>query len=173
MSEGSKLKVVIEWGSMKHVAEGDADTVLKEVTAFIAKVFPAFEPLSKIIFTPDYMAMLTDLSSLVNIGPNGEIILVRSGLSADQAIGLTLLGSQIASKIGKKQSDDMSVEELASSIRKTSKTVRNTVVEMCKASLVERTGRGTYRITTIGMKELLDDMKAMLESEKNQQGGSY
>ncbi len=173
MSEGSKLKVVIEWGSMKHVAEGDADTVLKEVTAFIAKVFPAFEPLSKIMFTPDYMAMLTDLSSLVNIGPNGEIILVRSGLSADQAIGLTLLGSQIASKIGKKQSDDMSVEELASSIRKTSKTVRNTVVEMCKASLVERTGRGTYRITTIGMKELLDDMKAMLESEKNQQGGSY
>ncbi|MCJ7505917.1 hypothetical protein MUP05_05550 [Candidatus Bathyarchaeota archaeon] len=173
MSEGSKLKVVIEWGSMKHVAEGDADTVLKEVTAFIAKVFPAFEPLSKILFTPDYMAMLTDLSSLVNIGPNGEIILVRSGLSADQAIGLTLLGSQIASKIGKKQSDDMSVEELASSIRKTSKTVRNTVVEMCKASLVERTGRGTYRITTIGMKELLDDMKAMLESEKNQQGGSY
>jgi hypothetical protein len=158
---------------MKHVAEGDADTVLKEVTAFIAKVFPAFEPLSKIMFTPDYMAMLTDLSSLVNIGPNGEIILVRSGLSADQAIGLTLLGSQIASKIGKKQSDDMSVEELASSIRKTSKTVRNTVVEMCKASLVERTGRGTYRITTIGMKELLDDMKAMLESEKNQQGGSY
>lgn len=173
MSEGSKLKVVIEWGSMKHVAEGDADTVLKEVTAFIAKVFPAFEPLSKIMFTPDYMAMLTDLSSLVNIGPNGEIILVRSGLSADQAIGLTLLGSQIANKIGKKQSDDMSVEELASSIRKTSKTVRNTVVEMCKASLVERTGRGTYRITTIGMKELLDDMKAMLESEKNQQGGSY
>jgi len=173
LSEGSKLKVVIEWGSMKHVAEGDADTVLKEVTAFIAKVFPAFEPLSKIMFTPDYMAMLTDLSSLVNIGPNGEIILVRSGLSADQAIGLTLLGSQIASKIGKKQSDDMSVEELASSIRKTSKTVRNTVVEMCKASLVERTGRGTYRITTIGMKELLDDMKAMLESEKNQQGGSY
>lgn len=173
MSEGSKLKVVIEWESMKHVAEGDADTVLKEVTAFIAKVFPAFEPLSKIMFTPDYMAMLTDLSSLVNIGPNGEIILVRSGLSADQAIGLTLLGSQIASKIGKKQSDDMSVEELASSIRKTSKTVRNTVVEMCKASLVERTGRGTYRITTIGMKELLDDMKAMLESEKNQQGGSY
>jgi len=173
LSEGSKLKVVIEWGSMKHVAEGDADTVLKEVTAFIAKVFPAFEPLSKIMFTPDYMAMLTDLSSLVNIGPNGEIILVRSGLSADQAIGLTLLGSQIASKIGKKQSDDMSVEELASSIRKTSKTVRNMVVEMCKASLVERTGRGTYRITTIGMKELLDDMKAMLESEKNQQGGSY
>jgi hypothetical protein len=173
LSEGSKLKVVIEWGSMKHVAEGDADTVLKEVTAFIAKVFPAFEPLSKIMFTPDYMAMLTDLSSLVNIGPNGEIILVRSGLSADQAISLTLLGSQIASKIGKKQSDDMSVEELASSIRKTSKTVRNTVVEMCKASLVERTGRGTYRITTIGMKELLDDMKAMLESEKNQQGGSY
>jgi len=173
LSEGSKLKVVIEWGSMKHVAEGDADTVLKEVTAFIAKVFPAFEPLSKIMFTPDYMAMLTDLSSLVNIGPNGEIILVRSGLSADQAIGLTLLGSQIASKIGKKQSDDMSVEELASSIRKTSKTVRNTVVEMCKASLVERTGRGTYRITTIGMKELLDDLKAMLESEENQQGGSY
>jgi len=173
LSETERLKVTIEWKDMKHVAEGDADTVFKEVTAFIIKIFPTLEPLSKIMFTPDFTAMLTDLSSLVNIGPNGEIILLRSGLSADQAIGLTLLGSQVASKIGKKPSDDMSVEELASSIRKTSKTVRNTVVEMCKTALVERTGRGTYRITTIGMKELLDDVKAMLESENNQQGGSY
>jgi hypothetical protein len=173
LSEKSKIKVTIEWGNMKHVAEGDVDAVFREITTFIAKVQPAFEPLSKIMFTPDYMAMLTDLSPLVNIGPNGEIILLRSGLSADQAIGLTLLGSQIANKIGRKQIDDMSVEELASSIRKAAKTVRNTVVEMCKTSLVERTGRGTYRITTIGMKELLDDLKAMLESEKNQQGGGY
>ncbi len=171
MSEAPKLKVTIEWGNAKHIAEGDADTVFREVTAFITKVFPALETLSKITFTPDYASILTDLSSLINIGPNGEIILLRSGLPADQAIGLTLLGSQAASKIGKKQSDDMSVEELASSIRKTAKTVRNTVVEMSKTNFVERTGRGTYRITTIGMKELLDDVKAILESEGRQQGG--
>jgi len=171
LSETPKLKVVIEWGNMKHIAEGDAETVFKEVASFLAKVFPALETLSKIAFTPDYAAMLADLSSLINIGPSGEIILLRPGLPADQAIGLTLLGSQVASKIGKKQSDDMSVEELASSIRKTAKTVRNTVVEMSKTNFVERTGRGTYRITTIGMKELLDDVKAILESEGRHQGG--
>jgi len=171
LSETPKLKVVIEWRDMKHTAEGDPDAVFKEVTAFILKIFPALETLSKITFTLDYAAMLTDLSSLINIGPNGEIILQRPGLPADQAIGLTLLGSQVASKIGKKQSDDMSVEELASSIRKTPKTVRNTVVEMSKTNFVERTGRGTYRITTIGMKELLDDVKAILESEGRHQGG--
>jgi hypothetical protein len=169
----SKLKVTIEWRDLKHVAEGDADQVLKEIMTFITKSFPAFEPLSKITFTPDYLTMLNDLASLVQIGPSGEIILLRSGLSADQAIGFTLLGSQVACKTGKKQNDDMSVEELASSIRKTPKTVRNTVVEMCKTSFVERTGRGTYRITTAGMKELLDDLKAMLESESGQQGGGY
>ncbi len=157
---------------MKHVAEGDVDAVFREVTAFVTKVSPAFEALSRIMFTPDYVAMLTDLSALINIGPAGEIILQRLGLPADQAIGLTLLGSKIAGKIGKKQSDDMSVDELASSIRKTAKTVRNTVVEMTKANLVERTGRGTYRITMIGVKELLDDVKAILESEAHQQGGS-
>ena len=173
MSEKPKLKVTIEWGDLRHVTEGDVDAVFRGVTAFITKSFPAFEPLSKIMFAPDYLTMLNDLSSLIQIGPNGEIILLRSGLSADQAIGFTLLGAQVASKIGKKQSDDMSVEELASSIRKTPKTVRNTVVEMCKTSLVERTGRGTYRIATIGMKELLDDLKAMLEPESGQQGGGY
>jgi len=156
---------------MKHTAEGDADTVFKEVTVFIGRVFPDLETLSKITFTPDYAAMLADLSSMINIGLNGEIILLRSGLPADRAIGLTLLGSQVASKIGKRQNDDMSVEELASSIRKTAKTVRNTVVEMSKTNFVERTGRGTYRITTIGMKELLDDVKAILESEERQRGG--
>lgn len=171
MSETPKLKVTIEWRDMKHTAEGNPDEVFKEIVFFMSKIFPALETLSRITFTPDYAAILNDLSSLVNIGPNGEIILQRPGLPADQAIGLTLLGSQVASKIGKKQSDDMSVEELASSIRKTPKTVRNTVVEMTKTNYVERTGRGTYRITTIGMKELLDDVKAILESEGRQQGG--
>lgn len=173
MSETPRLRVLIEWRDMKHTAEGDADAVLKEVAAFIAKIFPALEPLSKITFTPDYVAMLNDLSSLLNIGPSGEIILLRPGLPAEQAIGLTLLGSQVACKIGKKQSDDMSVEELASSIRKTAKTVRNTVVEMSKTNIVERTGRGTYRITTIGMKELLDDVNALLEPEEHRQGGGH
>lgn len=160
----------IQYRDLKHTVEGNVEEVLIELMKFFSKIHPALEIVSKISFTPDYVQLTEVLSEFVNIGPDGEVILVKSGLSADKAIGVVLLGAYVAKKIGKKPSDDMSVEELASSTRKALKTVRNTIVEMAKSNILERTGRGTYRITTIGMKELIEDLAAA--SETQSQGGA-
>ncbi len=36
MSEQPKIKVSIEWGDIKHTAEGDLETVVREVMQFAA-----------------------------------------------------------------------------------------------------------------------------------------
>ena len=171
MSQTSKLKVQIECGELKHTAEGEVDDVLREVMKFVSKIFPNYEIASKIMFTPDYLAMMTDISTFINIAPNGEVILVKSTLSADEAIGLVLLGARVANKIGKKESDEFSVEEISHSVGKAVKTIRNTIAEMSKAGIVERTGKGSYRITTTGMREVHEAAKALLETESPQTGG--
>jgi hypothetical protein len=162
--------VEIQYGDLKHIVEGDVEQVLVELMKFFSNIYPALEIISKVSFTPDYAQLTRIISEFVNIGPDGEIILVKSGLSADRAIGVVLLGAHVAKKIGKKLADDMSVEELASSTRKALKTVRNTIVEMAKSNILERTGRGTYHITTVGTKEFIDDLAAT--SDAQNQGGA-
>jgi len=171
MNQASKLKVQIEHGEIKHTAEGEVDDVLREVIKFVSKIFPNYEIASKIMFTPDYLAMMSDISTFINIAPNGEVIPLKSTLSADEAIGLILLGAHVASKIGKKESDELSVEEISRSIGKAVKTIRNTIAEMSKAGIVERTGKGSYRITTAGMREVHEAAKALLETESSHTGG--
>jgi len=171
MSQASKLKVQIEYGEIKHTAEGEVDDVLREVIKFVSKVFPNYEIASKIMFTPDYLAMMNDISTFINITPSGEVMLLKSTLSADEAIGLVLLGAHVANKIGKKESDEFSVEEISHSVGKAVKTIRNTIAEMSKAGIVERTGKGSYRITTTGMREVHEAAKALLEAESPQTGG--
>ena len=169
MSQNS-IRVEIQYRDLKHTVEGNVEEVLIELMKFFSNIHPALEIISKISFTPDYAQLTRILSEFVNIGPDGEVILIKPGLSADRAIGVVLLGAHVAKKIGKKPADDMSVEELASSTRKALKTVRNTIVEMAKSNILERTGRGTYRITTIGMKEFIDDLTATPDAQN--QGGA-
>jgi len=171
MTEASKLKVQIECGEIKHTAEGEVDDVLREVIKFVLKIFPNYQIASKIMFTPDYLAMMSDISTFTNIAPNGEVILLKSTLSADEAIGLVLLGAHVANKIGKKESDELSVEEISRSVGKAVKTTRNTIAEMSKAGIVERTGKGSYRITNAGIREVHEAAKALLETESSQTGG--
>lgn len=165
------VRVEIQCGDLKHTIEGNVEQVLTELMKFFSNIYPALEILSAITFTPDYAELTRNLGEFVNIGPQGEIILLKSGLSADKAIGVALLGAHVARKISKRQSDDMSVEELASSIRKSPKTIRNTTVDMTKSNVLERTGRGTYRVTTTGMKELMDDLMAGPDSDSQGESG--
>ena len=165
------IRVEVQYGDLKHTVEGDVDQVLTELMKFFSSIYPALDTFSAISFTPDYAELTRNLAEFINIGPQGEIILLKSGLSADKAIGVVLLGAHVARKIGKRQSDDMSVEELASSIRKALKTIRNTIVDMAKSNLLERTGRGTYRVTTIGMKEFMDDLMAGADNDSQGESG--
>ncbi|MEM3571829.1 MAG: hypothetical protein QW589_07890, partial [Candidatus Bathyarchaeia archaeon] len=92
--------------------------------------------------------------------------LIESSLSTDQAIGLTLLGAHLAYKIGKRESEEMSVEEISKSLNKAIKTIRNTLVQMVDANVIERVERGSYKITSSGIKEVHESILAFLEGKK-------
>jgi predicted transcriptional regulator len=166
LSDKPKLKVQIELEGIKHMAEGSVDEVIHEVIKFVSKIIPTYQVASKIMFTPDYTAILNDISSFINITEDGKILLLESSLSTDQAIGLTLLGAHLAYKIGKRESEEMSVEEISKSLNKAMKTVRNTLVQMVDANVIERVERGSYKITSSGIKEVHESILAFLEGKK-------
>jgi DNA-binding transcriptional ArsR family regulator len=165
LAQTNHVKVQVELNGLRHTVEGDSEQVIKEVIQFISRVCPPFDIASRIVWSPDYAKMLETISRLAKISPSGEIIITELVPSSDQAIGIVLLCVHIANKFGKRMNDEMSVEEISSASGKAIKTVRNTLVEMVKAGLVERTGRGTYKISTNGMMEVQESANELGQNE--------
>lgn len=145
--------------------EGDAEEAIREIVKFLSSVYPTYDVASKLIYTPDYTEILENVSEFVNFSPSGEAILLKQFSSTDAAIGAILLAADAAHKLGKRESNSLSVEELAKGLNKAEKTVRNTLSEMIKAGVVERVDKGTYRITAAGIRAINESVKALKASE--------
>jgi DNA-binding transcriptional ArsR family regulator len=159
------LRAQIKIDGAELNVEGEPDEVLRGVISFISKIAPAFNIASRMVYYPDFASIMNDLAGFVKISQEGELIQIDQTSPADRSVGFLLLGALTANKLGLRESDSMPVEELARTLGKALKTVRNTVVELQKAGLVERTARGTYRITTNGVARLHEELKAQIASQ--------
>ena len=72
--------------------------------------------------------------------------------------------AHLASKFVRRPTDSLNTEEIATAVSKAPKTIRNTMVNMQKAGLIERTDRGNYRITQKGLMELENSFKPTVET---------
>src|SRR2546427_10401454 len=118
MPEQPKIKVQIEWGDIKHTAEGDLETVVREVMQFAAKVLPNYSLASKLTFSPDYSSMVDDLSSAVQLTPEGEAVLLKPEMSAENSIAIVFLAAQVAHAVGTRSNVEMHHEAFSRSIGK-------------------------------------------------------
>ncbi len=153
MAERPKIKVQIEWGDIKHTAEGDLETVIREMMQFAARVLPNYSLASKLTFSPDYSSMVDDLSETVKLTPEGEVVLLKPEMSAESSIALVLLAARVANAVGTRPSVDMSPEMISRAIAKAVKTVRNTLAMLVKTGIVERTAEGNYKLTIQGIRK--------------------
>ena len=153
MSERPKIKVQIEWGDIKHTAEGDLETVIREMMQFAARVLPNYSLASKLTFSPEYSSMVDDLSETVKLTPEGEVVLLKPEMSAENSIKIVLLTARVANAVGTRPSVDMSPEMISRAIVKAVKTVRNTLAMLVKTGIVERTADGNYKLTMQGIRK--------------------
>ena len=160
MSEERTLTVDLQLGELKHTVKGTSDQVLQEIIAFVSRVIPVYDAASKILYIPEYEAMIDSLSKVLRIAPDGQVLLTREDLPAEKAIIAVLLGAHVSSKFQKRPSDELYAEEIARSVSKALKTVRNTIAELQKQGLIERAARGTYRITTSGIMKMEQELQA-------------
>src|SRR5438046_7729282 len=153
MTEQPKIKVSIEWGDIKHTAEGDLETVVREVMQFAAKVLPNYSLASKLTFSPEYSSMVDDLSSAVQLTPEGEAVLLKPEMSAENSIAMVLLAARVAHAVGTRPSVEMDPEGISRAIGKAVKTVRNTPAMMTKTGIIDRTGDGGYKLRIRGVRK--------------------
>lgn len=168
MNEQKSLTVELQLGELKHTAKGSPDQVLQEVVSFVSRVIPAYDAASKLLYIPEYGAMVDSLSKVLRITPDGQVLLLREDLPAEKAITAVLLGAHVSNKFQKRPSDELYAEEIARSVGKALKTVRNTMAELQKQGLIERAARGTYRIATAGIMKMEQELQG---SQSGLEGG--
>jgi len=169
MSEERTLTVELEVGELKHTAKGTVDEVLQEVLAFLSRVVPSYDAASKLLYLPQYGSLFDSLSRTLKITPDGQVLLLQEDLPAEKAITAVLLGAHLANKFQKRSSEELYAEEIARSVSKALKTVRNTIAELQKQGLIERATRGTYRITTAGIMKMEQELQT---SPRSLEGGT-
>jgi hypothetical protein len=130
------------------------------VLAFVSRAVPGYDAASKLLYVPEYANLLDSLSRMLQIAPDGQVLLLQDNLPAEKAITAVLLGAHAANKFQKRPSDELYAEEIARSVSKALKTVRNTIAELQKQGLIERATRGTYRITTAGIMKMEQELQA-------------
>jgi len=160
LSEQKSLTVELQLGELKHTAKGSPDQVLQEVVSFVSRVIPTYDAASKLLYIPEYRAIVDSLSKVLRITPDGQVLLLQEDLPAEKAITAVLLGAHVSNKFQKRPSDDLYAEEIARSVGKALKTVRNTIAELQKQGLIERAARGTYRIATAGIMKIEQELQA-------------
>ena len=160
MSESKTIRVELQLGELKHTATGTVDEVLKETIAFVSRTIPAYDAASKLLYLPEYGRMVDSHSKILKIAPDGQVLVLQQDLPAEKAITAILLGAHVSHKFQKRSSDELYAEEIARSVGKALKTVRNTIAELQKQGLIERAARGTYRIATAGVMRMAQELQA-------------
>jgi len=168
LNEQKSLTVELQLGELKHTAKGSPDQVLQEVVSFLSRVIPAYDAASKLLYIPEYRAIIDSLSKVLRITPDGQVLLLQEDLPAEKAITAVLLGAHVSNKFQKRPSDELYAEEIARSVGKALKTVRNTIAELQKQGLIERAARGTYRIATAGIMKMEQELQG---SQSGLEGG--
>ncbi len=167
MSNEGKLRVHLEFGDAKLDMEGDADEVFKALTRFITKIYPDLEVVRNITYTPDLIELSEELSGIVELTPEGPILVSGKQLSARNRICLALVGAEVGNRLGKLAKGTLSSKELSRATGKAIKTVMNEMPRLVAKGLVKRTSKGEYMITTLGIKsteDLIREYRAKIES---------
>jgi len=167
MSGESKLKVHLEFGEANVNLEGNVDEVFKLIVRFLTQVYPNLEVIRKIIYAPDYIGLVEELSDLMKITPEGPVIVSNLAMSARGMMRLALLGADVGSKLGILSRESLSSNELSKITGKAKKTIMNEIPKLITRGLIEKTSGGEYKITTLGIRRTENLIKEYKRSIKS------
>jgi len=149
-----QVRVQIDVNEMHYEAAGAVDEIVPQLMQFLIQAVPAYDIARKLVYIPDLAALADKVSDFARMTPTGQLLLTRINLPAERAITVLLFMAQLAGKMGKREGDTLSIEEISTGVGRALKTIRNVLVQLQRLGLIDRADRGRYRITTKGLMEL-------------------
>ncbi len=153
------VEVTVKHGAIENRIIGSPDSVLRELISYFSKTYPSIELVSKLVLTVDTVEFLQSTTGILATSPEGLVILKDlTGLKDREVLMLHLAGSRLLNQLGKKESDNLSLDEITKKTGRSTGTVAGRLSELCNEQLVERVGKGSYRLTTMGTRVVMKDL---------------
>jgi len=162
MSEENAVTVVVKCGGMEKTFTGNVNDVWVSVNKFFGEVIPAFDIARKVMLTVDLDKLIEDFKDVIAIAPEGpELLIGKERLTDSETLQLYLLAAYIGYKLGKLTRETMTKEELQAKLGKNMKITTTRLGELVKQGYVVRTEDGSFKIATIGIKKLQEELTAI------------
>jgi len=154
-----QVKVQIDIDGMHFESSGSAEELIPQILQFISHTIPTYDLARKLTYVPDLAGLADRVSEFAKITNNNQLLLTKNSLPADKSISIVLFMAHLAAKFAKRAAGSLNIEEIAAAVNKAPKTIRNTIANMQKTGLIERTDRGNYRITQKGLMALENSLE--------------
>ena len=156
------VTVHVKYGDMEQVFTGDIDNVWASVNRFFGEMIPTFDMARKVMLTVDLAKVIEDSRDVIAIAPEGpELLIPKDKLTDSEILQFYLLAAYVSFRLGKRLTDAMTKEELQAKLGKSMKIAATRLGELVKQGFVIKTEEGAFRIATIGVKKLQEELKAI------------
>lgn len=153
-AETTQINVHLEVDGMRYEASGSVQEIIPQILQFLSQAVPTYDLAKKLVYVPDLAGLADKISEFAKMTNTGQLLLTHNDLPAEKAISIVLFMAHLAGKTGKRGSDSLTIEEIATGVGRSPKTIRNVLVQLQKSGAIDRADRGRYRITSKGLMEL-------------------
>jgi hypothetical protein len=159
-SEEISLEVSVKYKDMEVKFTGSPGDVVRSLLGFMRQVIPEYEIVEGLSLTVDLKELLKKVKGLIAFTPEGIVITVpRERLGGEKNIILLhLMKAYVGYSTGRLKKDLLKTGEIVSLTGGKTGTVGARLSELTSMGWIERKGRGEYRITTLGIKALIDEI---------------
>ncbi len=156
---GTAVEVVLKHSGVENRIIGSPETVLRELLSYFSKIYPSIELVSKLVLSVDSLEFLQSCTGVLAVSSEGLVVLkdLRE-LKDKELLMIHLAGSRLLHQMGKKESDTLSLDEITKTTGRSTGTVAGRLSELCNEQLVERVGKGSYRLTTMGTRGVIKNL---------------
>ena len=164
VSEQGQVEVVIRYRDVEKTIRGRPEEVFRGVFQFLSETIPALDVVSRITLTVNFADFLREAAGIFAVTPEGVVVLTPlEALTDRELVMLYLIRAKVAFETGKSEKETLLASDLISFTGKGSGTVAGRLSELSGEGLVERTGKGEYRVTTFGLHRFRQDMLPKLK----------
>ena len=156
------VTVHVKYRDMEQVFSGDIDNVWVSVNRFFSEMIPTFDVARKVTLTVDLAKLIDDFKDVIAIAPEGpELLIPKDKLTDSEILQFYVLAAYVSFRLGKRSTDAMTKEELQAKLGKSMKIAATRLGELVKQGTAVKTQEGAFKITTIGVKKLQEELKVI------------
>jgi len=153
------VELIVKHSGIENRIIGNPESVLRETISYFSKVYPNLELISKLVLSTDNQEFMQNMTGVLASSPEGLVVLKDlAGLKDKELLMIHLSGSRLLHLLAKKETDTLSLDEITKITGRSTGTVAGRLSELCNEQLVERVGKGSYRLTTMGTRVVMKDL---------------